>query len=386
VQAVIVTTAAPRCLLLVDDNPRNLIALDAILADSGHRLLHANDGEAALDIFEREAPDIVLCDLVMPKLSGLEVLLRIRAHPERGHTPVIIITSYAEREHRRQALRCGADEFLEKPIDEVILSARLNTLLLLKESRDELASRHAAVARLQEEQRELIAFIVQDLSAPITSLHGSVNWIENRLEEGLANARPVFTEMRAALDRVRETIEDLGWVSRLESSNNPLRRVHLSVNELVEEAVRRVELAAANRRIVIERESTEHVTSYVDAELLARVLDNLLDNALRYTADGGRIRMELRRDDGVEIRVCNDGRKIPLAERSRIFERFVRGAGETPSPGNPGLGLYFCKRAVGAHQGELRVLEVPGWATCFALWLPSSASARYSSPRAFHSS
>jgi CheY-like chemotaxis protein len=143
-------------LLLVDDDARNVMALVAVLEPMGHLLVHASDGATALELFEREEPDIVLCDLVMRGMDGLEVLRRIRGHRERGHTPVILITAYGEREPRLEALELGVDEFLEKPIDPAILRARVTTLLRLKVSRDDLANRHAALQRLQREQREIL--------------------------------------------------------------------------------------------------------------------------------------------------------------------------------------------------------------------------------------
>src|SRR5690349_9545740 len=93
------------CLLLVDDEPRNLVALEALLQPFGHRLVRATSGAAAMEAFEREAPALVICDLVMPGCDGVEVLGRIRTHPHRNHTPVILVTAHIEREHRIRALR-----------------------------------------------------------------------------------------------------------------------------------------------------------------------------------------------------------------------------------------------------------------------------------------
>ncbi|HET6585613.1 MAG TPA: response regulator, partial [Nannocystaceae bacterium] len=156
-----------KTLLLVDDDPRNLIVLTALLDRFGHRLLRADGGLAAIERFETDAPDLVLCDLAMPGVDGMDVLSAIRAHPSRGDTPIILVTAYAEREMRVRALQAGADDFLEKPIDEPVLVARVRTLLRLKHSRDaldsaraELAARNHALERVQKEQRELTDFIL----------------------------------------------------------------------------------------------------------------------------------------------------------------------------------------------------------------------------------
>jgi two-component system cell cycle response regulator len=171
-----------KCLLLVDDDARNLLALEAVLGPTGHRLECARDGEMALRLFEELEPDLVLCDLAMPGMDGIEVLARIRAHPTRSHTPVILVTAHTEREHRVRALRAGADEFLEKPLDEAILTARLRTLLRLKDSRDMLTTRNDALMRLQREQREMTEFLVYDLKAQLQRVESQVAWVGENLQ------------------------------------------------------------------------------------------------------------------------------------------------------------------------------------------------------------
>ncbi|HET6582444.1 MAG TPA: response regulator, partial [Nannocystaceae bacterium] len=136
-----------KCLLLVDDDPRNLLALAALLAPEGFRLVHAHDGRAAVAAFEEVRPDLVLCDLAMPGMDGIEVLQRIRAHQSAAHTPFILVTAHTDRDCRLRALRAGADEFIEKPIDRAVLEARVRGLLRLKESRDALDRAHSELTR-----------------------------------------------------------------------------------------------------------------------------------------------------------------------------------------------------------------------------------------------
>jgi signal transduction histidine kinase len=108
-----------------------------------------------------------------------------------------------------------------------------------------------------------------------------------------------------------------------------------------------------------------------DRTLLQRVLENILDNAFRYTSARGRIAVTLQSTNGVEIAISNDGPVIPEPERLRIFEKFQRGPKDGASAGNAGLGLYFCKRAVEAHGGGIHVVETKDWPTSFRISLPT---------------
>jgi len=375
----------PPCLLLVDDDPRNLLALDALLQPVGHRLVHAHGGAQALAIFDQVRPDVVLCDLAMPDVDGIEVLRRIREHPRLGHTPFVLVTAHVDREYRLRALRAGADEFIEKPIDEAVLTARLRTLLRLKESRDaldrahaELTVRHATLQQLQREQRELTEFIVHDLKAPLSAARTTIEWIgENLGPAGHVLAGPV-ADVMLATDRVTTMVEDLLWASRLEQPHFPMSKRALELDPLLDEVIDRYARRAEQKAVRLLRPRPSHVRLAGDPRLLQRVLENLIDNSLRYTPAAGRVCVDAAARRGVEIRVSNDGPSIPAGERVRIFEKFVRGASERPHAGNAGLGLYFCKRAVQAHDGDIEVVDVPGWSTSFRIWLPGSVGDRAS--------
>lgn len=351
-----------------------MLAITTLLAPRGHRLLQARHGEEALELFERESPDVVLCDIRMPGMDGVEVLRRIRAHDRRAHTPVIMITAYADQEHRRAALQAGADEFLEKPVDEATLTARLDTLLRLGRSRDELAARNARLEALRAEQRALLEFVLHDMTSPRRTLTKALDWIEGHLQEGPAAVLPAIDDMRTALGRVDAMVNDLAWVSRLETSTLPVRRDTVPLDAIVRSTASRFSKEASARHVEIDVATDARVTVPADARLIERVLENLVDNAVRYASRGGRrVRLELRPRDGGEIRICNDGPAIAELERVRIFDKFFRGTAEPPTPGHAGLGLYFCRRVMDAHQGTIGLVDAQGWSTCFCLWLPGSA-------------
>jgi len=361
-------------LLLVDDDPRNVTALVALLESTGHRLVHANDGPSALDLFEREAPDIVLCDLVMHGMDGLEVLRRIRGHRERGHTPVILITAYGEREPRLRALEAGVDEFLEKPIDAAILRARINTLLRLKSSRDDLTARHAALQRLQREQREVLDVLVNDVTSTIEGLRTSVDWLDTYADAGPGAVRQAVSGMHAGLGRLSTIVNDLSWVSWLDASAFPVALGAVALDVLLGRAVARFEPDAAQRGIDLQASVAARIVVTADERLLRRVIENLLDNALRYTPRGGRVRVEARQAGRPEISVCNQGPPIPAAERQRIFDKFARRSAEPATPGHPGLGLYFCRRALDVQGAEIEATEEPGWPAAFVIRFGTTAT------------
>lgn len=370
----------PHRILLVDDHPRNLLALEAILLPHGYELLRAADGPSALEAVMRERPDLMLLDLMMPGMDGIEVLTRLRASDGGAHVPVVLVTASTERDHRLRGLEAGADEFLEKPIDVPILLARVRTLLALKDSRDalqasrdELGRRNAALEAAQREQRELTAFIVHDLRSPLGVVYTGLDVLRHGVTSAAPDLLPIANDVREAASRLRSMVNDLLTISRMEAASLPLVREPLALARELRGVVGAYEGMAAERgvRLMAPPETPLLVTT--DRTLLRRVLENLLDNALRYTPKDGRIRVGLEQANDVEVSVSNDGPPIPEGERGRIFEKFRRGTGEAVHSGNAGLGLYFSKRAVEALGGSIGVEHRPSWATSFVIHLPKAA-------------
>jgi signal transduction histidine kinase len=117
------------------------------------------------------------------------------------------------------------------------------------------------------------------------------------------------------------------------------------------------------------RLSTDIVS--IDPKLIRRVCENLIDNSLRHTSPGGHVEIEARREgEVVRIAVSNDGPAVPVDEREEIFFAFVRGRSPSSRPGTAGIGLYFCRRAVQAHDGKISVTDTPRWPTSFVIELP----------------
>jgi two-component system, sensor histidine kinase and response regulator len=369
-------TATKQRLLLVDDNPRNLTLLELRLQALGHELLFADGGAVAIELYDRHAPDLVLLDLMMPDVDGLAVLRHIRARDQ--HVPVILVTAHSERSFRLQGLEAGADEFLEKPIDAPILLARVNTLLRLKESRDALAaSRDALAARnrdleqLQREQRELTQFIAHDLKNQLFVVLGNLDWARHNVHVPTAELASVLEQGASGAMRLRAMVEDLLVVSNLEDATFRVRPELVPVTDIVRDVLAAYERKASLKCVSLNAPEGATGQLWGDPALIRRVLENIVDNSLRHAPSAGRVSIQTRLGRLLEISISNDGPPVPPEDRERIFEKFARGKGQAPAVGNAGLGLYFCKRAVEAHGGQIRVQETSEWPTSFVIELPT---------------
>ncbi len=248
---------------------------------------------------------------------------------------------------------------------------------------DLTAERAATVARLdrcaslldaQRENRELTELIVHDLKAPLSIVRAGLEWVGGHLRPDQRDVADAVADAYAAADRLSGMIADLLTVSQLDGGGMPLSRQPVNLPGLFDRLVRAYDHRARERGIALATEPRaapgEALEVHADPALLQRVLENIVENAFRYTPPDGHIALSAHAAGRVEIAVSNDGPQIPVGDRVRIFNKFARGESEPPRSGNAGLGLYFCKRVVEAHGGAIAVVESDRWPTSFTISLP----------------
>src|SRR5436309_9037815 len=127
--------------LVVDDVEVNVKLVEAKLASEYFEVLSADNGPRALEIAEAELPDIILLDVMMPRMDGFEVCCRLKANARTADIPVVMVTALSDVADRLRGLEAGADDFLTKPVNDIALFARVRSLVRLKRMMDELRLR-----------------------------------------------------------------------------------------------------------------------------------------------------------------------------------------------------------------------------------------------------
>ncbi|MGH7266702.1 MAG: adenylate/guanylate cyclase domain-containing protein [Candidatus Rokuibacteriota bacterium] len=189
----------PPRILIADDNPMNLDILRTRLAASGYEVLTAIDGEAALAAAREHGPDLLLLDVMMPKLDGIGVCRRLRADPSLPFAPIILVTAKADSKDVVAGLDAGADEYLTKPVDQAALVARVKSMLRIKALHDTV---RAQAVRLEAQTAELAAFN---------------RTLEQRVADQLAELERVGRLRRFLAPQLAELIVSAGAEKMLES-------------------------------------------------------------------------------------------------------------------------------------------------------------------------
>jgi signal transduction histidine kinase len=370
------STASPPKILVVDDNEQNRALARAALEDEGYEVILANDGLEGVAMYEKTSADCVLLDIRMPKLDGPAACARIRALPNGADVPIVFLTAQREVDAFDRALGAGGDDFLTKPVQPAELVLRVQAALKLRQFKTELREHYELVRRqrddlmrLQLQKERLSQFVIHDLKNPVSSLDLCAQMLLRDSDLG-DNARRSVLRMRGEVRTLLRMIYNLLDISQSDEGRLAPRLASIVMRDLAEEVRLELELRAqaAGVTLVVQ---VEELVVQADDGLLRRVLENLVENAIRHAPEDTAITLSAKRVDGaVELRVADRGAGVAPEARVRIFEPFVQlGHGDRVAPRvGRGLGLTFCRVAVEAHGGRIWIEDAqPGAAFCLTL-------------------
>lgn len=369
------TERSPR-VLVVDDNQQNRALAKATLELEQYEVVLASNGEEALRRFQEQPADCILLDVRMPDMDGPATCRRLRALPGGQDVPVVFLTASRDVETFEAALAAGGDDFVTKPVQPTEMVLRVQAALrvrrldatnkeyveLVRRQRDDLM-------RLQLQKERLTSFVIHDLKNPVSTVDLLAQVLQR--DKTLApQARETANAIRVEVGSLMRLILNLLDISRGEESALSISPTRFDVASLAGTVVDTMQVRAQARGV--ELESSVGATEVAaDGDLLRRVLENLVDNALRHAPKGSRVSLSLQRQPGaIELRVADQGHGIPLDLREAIFERFaqVNDKDSSSSRTGRGLGLTFCRLAVEAHGGRIYVEDVtPGTVFCVRL-------------------
>jgi two-component system, sensor histidine kinase and response regulator len=370
---------SPATILVVDDNAENRALAEATLTDDGYLVVLAGSGEAGIAAFERERPDCVLLDVRMPGIDGPTACERIRLLPGGGDVPIVFVTAQRDVDTFDRALHAGGDDFLTKPFRPNELVARVEAALKLRRLAVERSDLYAQVKqqrddlqRLQLQKEQLVAFLVHDLKNPVNAIELHAELVlrdPGGSERSRRSAAKIRDEGRALL-RMITTLLD---IAKADEGRFVPAHGRIELDALVGAVFDELEIRAHTAGVQLARELGAKTLS-ADPDLMRRVLENLVENAIRYAPEGSEVRVLAQvAQGGIELRVQDAGPGVPPHLRELVFERFVSDGGDAGGSGramrtNRGLGLAFCKLAVEAHGGRIWIEDAsPGAAFC--VWI-----------------
>lgn len=384
-----VSVAGPANILLVDDRPQNLLALEAVLASLGQNLVWAGSGEEALAKLLKQDFAVILLDVQMPELDGFQTARLIRERERTRTIPIIFITAVShESEHHLRGYESGAVDYITKPFDPHVLRAKVavflelhrKTRLLDAQARElrqrlrerdraerSLARRTAELTRSNTELDQFVQVVSHDLQQPLHTLTGFLTLLRERLAEAAEpDVERLAERCLAGAERMRMLIQDLVRYAREASTEIPSGSV--SLDDALSAAMENLHADAVSTGAAVTSEPLPSVRG--DRWQLTQLLQNLLANALKFRSqEPPTIHVAAERQDGEWlVSIEDNGIGIPPGQEARIFTLFQRLHPSDHYPGT-GVGLALCKKIVERHGGRIWAESNPSGGSTFRFTL-----------------
>lgn len=345
--------------MVVDDNVDTVELLTKRFKAQGYDIVAAYDGEQALRMVRECMPDLIVLDIMMPKIDGYEVCRQLKDDESTKHIPIIMLTAKSQVPEKVKGLDTGADGYLTKPFDYNELAARV---------RSQLARKDASIQLAQKEKLAALNHMVDEVSHevrnPLVTIGGFVRRIGKNLAEDDPNRKyiDIILENVASLEKMVTQLVALkgAFVTNPQPAD---------INEIVNQALARFDEPIRKNKIVVTTLFMDNPPLVsVDQENLVTAVANIIENGIEAMENSPRKELSIKtRVEGVffEIEITDCGRGISRDTIRNIYDPFF-----TSKTYGPGLGLTFALKTIQRHRGTISTQSEVGEGACFTIRLP----------------
>lgn len=381
-------------ILYVEDDAASLSLVNRLLSAEGYQVVTASDGLSAIEVAERERPNLILMDINISGLDGYEVTTKIRTIPELQQIPIVAVTAAALKGDRERALAAGCDGYISKPIDvdrfpqqvrdfllgmredfespekkaEYLLEYNRKLVKRLEEKIRELEEANIELQRVDKMKSDFIVLAGHELRTPLTAIYGYVQMLlcnpqipGSDEEEG--SPRNLLQRIAGATQRLNQVFDEIRNVALIDTNRLELAWEPVALGSLVHTVVDNLRNLGPGRDLRFEFEGLGDVpTIEGDSRRLYHALWNIVSNAMKYTPDGGRIIISGQQiEEMIHLSIQDTGVGIPPEDQERIFDRFyvlediqLHHTSKTEHRGGGlGLGLSVARGIIEAHGGRV---------------------------------
>ncbi len=360
---------SPITVLLIDDEEKIVTRLSRILEKEGYDVEAATSGRSAMEKLGERSYDIVVTDLNMPDKSGFEIMDYIQSMNIRSLP--MVLTGYASVEGAIQAIKLGAYDFIEKPIDaptlKLVMKRAAEHIILQRQNERNLVE----LQKLNDLKNEFLSVVSHDLRSPLSTIGGYVNFLLKRgnLDD---TQKKYLSIIREISDNLYVLVNELLDISKIETGVIQLNKEETDINDLLSTSINNFLILAVDKNNVIEFHSDiADPVMRIDRMKILQVMNNLINNAIKFTENGKIVVSVGEKGSMVVVSVEDTGVGMAPEVIDRLFEQYgyMQNVG-TRGEGGSGLGLVICRRFIELHGGTLGVASTLGAGSRFEFTIP----------------
>lgn len=354
-------------ILIVDDNIKNLEVLTKICKDEGYLLSLAQDGPTALEQLKSITPDLILLDIMMPEMSGLELCRTIKQNDKLKDIPIIFVTAKTQMEDLVEGFNAGGVDYITKPFNRIELMVRVKNHLELYKSKQK-------IMEMNQTRDKLYSIIAHDIRAPFSSIKFVINFIADGLIDPASDEfKDIIKELSKSTEETSTLLNNLLEWTKFQSGSLVITPKLLNVFPVVLECMHLLSANACNKSISLTYTLPQEVLAYFDEISMHTVFRNLISNAIKFTPEGGSITLTHETQGSFQvIKVTDSGVGIRPEVMSKLFDKneHYTTLGTRKEQGS-GFGLILIDDFVKQNHGRIEIQSEVGKGTTFSVFIPS---------------
>lgn len=361
-------------ILIVDDVVSNVLLLKVLLKNEKFKTVTASDGLEAIQQAEKELPDLILLDVMMPQMDGFETAMHLKNNPATAGIPIIFLTALNSTQDIVKGFQAGANDFITKPFNKEELLVRVNHQISLVAAKKLILERTEELRKTIVGRDKLYSVIAHDLRSPLASIKMVLNMMVLGLSEDV-----IGKEMYQMLQMVNHSTEDvfslldnlLKWTKSQIGKLNVVYQ-DFRIDEVVEGVLDIFSLVSKSKNIQLVNDSIDTVTVHADVDMVKTILRNLLSNALKFSYEGSQIIIGSQVEtDKVIVSVKDSGKGMSAEDKEKLLktETHFSRYGTNNEEGS-GLGLLLCQDFAIKNGGDLWFESEEGKGSTFFFSIP----------------
>jgi signal transduction histidine kinase len=366
-------------IVIIDDSPETCDVLVRQMVLEGYQANCYTDPLEGLEALKADPPDCVLLDVNMPKITGMELLSRLRANPGTEELPVIMVTASGDVSDVVQGLDLGANDYITKPPQYEVLSARVRTQLKMKGLQDQRQRDIIELSNLSSLKDKFLQIAAHDLRNPLNNIVLGIDLMDRFYEQSgteIENFEKLINTMRGASGVMRSIVNDFLDFQEIRTGEIDMTLQPISLNALVESVIDQYQAYAEEKGVEVRVMLAPGIPEVSgDPDRLMQVISNLVSNAIKFSPRGATVGVRSRQQDNEAIlEVVDTGPGIPEEELPLLFQEFSRlSVKATGGEKSSGVGLWIARKLIEMHGGEIGVKSKVGHGSLFWFTLPLPA-------------
>ncbi len=360
-------------ILIVDDNPANVTLISSHIKKQNYEFSIATNGNRALELAEEILPDLILLDVMMPGMSGFEVIEKLKANELTKMIPVIFLTAATEQEDMVKGFNLGAVDYITKPFNASELYARVRTHLRLQQYQRRVNYDNIVLERLNNEKNEILGIVAHDLKNPIYNISMLAKLILSEKDMSRDEIEEFSTDILTSTEKMLQLIMDLLDVNAIATGKIYVHIEEYNIVRIITEIATLFAERAKKKDIVLHwTPPKDEIVLKTDSRALLHILDNIVSNAVKYTNPGKNvfINVELIEKE-IVISIKDEGQGFSEQDKEKMFNRYQKlSAQPTGDEHSSGLGLSIVKKYLDLINAKIELESVFGEGSTFYIKLP----------------